>query len=100
MTICKDNEQDSFAKKVTVLSEMHVRHQFNCGSALRYPGRKSICRERPMKQASGSDLQPCEDGGDALLPRELRADHKPRTIPELYGRYTQIYHDQWISGDV
>jgi len=25
-------------------------------------------KERPMNQASGSDLQPYEDGGDALFP--------------------------------
>jgi len=30
----------------------------------------------------------------------LRGDHKPRAMLELYGRYTQIYHDQRISGDV
>jgi len=32
-----------------MLPQMHMRHQFNRGSALHYPSRKSICRERPMK---------------------------------------------------
>lgn len=54
-----------------------------------------------MNQGSRSDLQPYRDGSDApLSPVGLRGNRKPCAILELYGRYTQIYHDQRISGDV
>lgn len=42
--------------------------QIDHKSSLCYSSRKSICREHPMNQGSGSDLQPYEDGGDAPLP--------------------------------
>lgn len=64
LSICKNNQYDlSFIRKSrwklinTVMKAIYVILVEN-----------PYCKERPMNQASGSDLQPYEDGGDALLP--------------------------------
>lgn len=52
-----------------------------------------------MNQVSGSDLQPYENGGDALLPWGLRGDHKPGTILHYTGTLWTLYADLSRSTD-